>query len=740
MDRLRHLLLMLTALLCLGCNGDKDAEPRILTTEDLSQVRMATVISTVGEDYVLRNFPDQELQGYDDILGPIEALKTKRVDAVVTVYPNAQYALSNNPDLTLMPNALARRGLSFVVANGNTALRDSINRVILEMKADGTMDNIAARWMKPGKPLQEVPEIENVESDRVLRVGMSATYPPFAFIGANGRIIGYEAEMAQNMAKRMGMRVELSNIKFSGMISALQAGTVDVIASLQSPTDKPRHHVEFSEPYYECELVAIVRRPKKETMNLSTRKDLKGKCLGVVTGSCDELYAEEHCGDMTLLRVNNISGMLHALEAGQCDAAMIDDISMRLLKKELGKFDVLVDSVYSAATAMAFPADSKLRASFNRFLAQLKANGTYAQITGRWLDEEEAGQSEQLPAIKGKGDTLRVGVPSNMPGWNMIANGVINAMDIEILERFAASRGMSIQVSMMSVAELESAMQNHQLDVAAGGIITDDECQPGIMLSDAIYHNHGHMLTRKSDMAAYDGTQMQYSGKNWWHSPERIIYNNLIEEKRYMLIAEGLGTTVRISLLAAILGTLLGFVVCFVRLTDNSLIHKIADVYVVVLQGIPDVVWLMLCFYVIFVPMNLSAITVSIISFGLKFSVVVAEMLGTAITNIGNGQIEAGLSLGFSRADVFRYIIMPQAVRRALPSYLASFSELFKMTAIVGIIAITDLAAAGDIIRSNTFDAFFPLIVVSVIYFMLGWLITLVFNQIITRIDNRRRK
>lgn len=311
MDRLRHLLLMLTALLCLGCNGDKDAEPRILTTEDLSQVRMATVISTVGEDYVLRNFPDQELQGYDDILGPIEALKTKRVDAVVTVYPNAQYALNNNPDLTLMPNALARRGLSFVVANGNTALRDSINRVILEMKADGTMDNIAARWMKPGKPLQEVPEIENVESDRVLRVGMSATYPPFAFIGANGRIIGYEAEMAQNMAKRMGMRVELSNIKFSGMISALQAGTVDVIASLQSPTDKPRHHVEFSEPYYECELVAIVRRPKKEPMNLSTRKDLKGKCLGVVTGSCDELYAEEHCGDMTLLRVNNISGVFH---------------------------------------------------------------------------------------------------------------------------------------------------------------------------------------------------------------------------------------------------------------------------------------------------------------------------------------------------------------------------------------------------------------------------------------------
>ena len=80
MDRLRHLLLMLTALLCLGCNGDKDVEPRILTTEDLSQVRMATVISTVGEDYVLRNFPDQEPQGYDDILGPIEALKTKRVD------------------------------------------------------------------------------------------------------------------------------------------------------------------------------------------------------------------------------------------------------------------------------------------------------------------------------------------------------------------------------------------------------------------------------------------------------------------------------------------------------------------------------------------------------------------------------------------------------------------------------------------------------------------------------------
>ena len=503
MTLLRYTLLALMAFLCFSCDSDKDdkgADTRILTVEDLSRLRMATVISTVGEDYICRHFPGKELQAYDDILGPIEALKAKRVDAVITVRPNAVYALNNNPGLTLMPNVLARRGLSFVMAKGNVALRDSINKVILGMKADGTTDSLTSLWMKHGNMPKETIETDDVQSDRVLRVGMSATYPPFAFIGADGEITGYEAEMARIIAKRMGMRVKLSNIKFAGMISALQAGTVDVVASMQSPTDKLKPAVEFSEPYYDCELVAIVRSPKHE------------------------------------------------------------------------------------------------------------------------------------------------------------------------------------------------------------------------------------------------GRQIEPGEGSWWRTPQRIVYNNLIEEKRYNLIAEGLCTTVLISLLAAVLGTLLGFVVCFARLAENRFVRKTADAYVVILQGIPDVVWLMLCFYVIFVPMHLNAITVSIISFGFKFSVVVAEMLGSSITNIGNGQIEAGLALGFSRSGVFRHIIMPQAVRRALPSYLTSFSELFKMTAIVGIIAITDLAAAGDIIRSCTFDAFFPLMVVSVVYFLLGWLISLSFNRIIAYIDRKRRK
>ena len=142
--------------------------------------------------------------------------------------------------------------------------------------------------------------------------------------------------------------------------------------------------------------------------------------------------------------------------------------------------------------------------------------------------------------------------------------------------------------------------------------------------------------------------------------------------------------------------------------------------YISVLRGIPVVVLLMLIFYVVFASVNISPVLVAVLAFGMNFAAYVSEIFRSGIEGVDKGQSEAGIAMGFTRTQTFGFIILPQMIQRILPVYKGEFISLVKMTSIVGYIAVQDLTKASDIIRSRTFDAFFPLIMVAVLYFLIA--------------------
>jgi polar amino acid transport system substrate-binding protein len=148
----------------------------------------------------------------------------------------------------------------------------------------------------------------------------------------------------------------------------------------------------------------------------------------------------------------------------------------------------------------------------------------------------------------------------------------------------------------------------------------------------------------------------------------------------------------------------------------------------------------MIIYYVVFASVNINAVLVAIIAFGINFAAYVSEMFRTSITSVDKGQHEAGIASGFTKVQTFIYIIMPQAIRQVLPVYKGEFISLVKMTSVVGYIAVEDLTKASDIIRSRTFDAFFPLIMAAVIYIVIAWLLTLVLDRIEINVDPRKRR
>lgn len=217
------------------------------------------------------------------------------------------------------------------------------------------------------------------------------------------------------------------------------------------------------------------------------------------------------------------------------------------------------------------------------------------------------------------------------------------------------------------------------------------------------------------------------------------VYVNLVKENRYLLILTGLQTTLVISFFAVIFGSILGALICFLRMSKIRLIQNIASIYISILRGTPVLVLLMLMFYVVLGSVDINATVVAILAFGLNFSAYSSEIFRTGIESIDRGQTEAGIALGFTKIGTFIHIILPQTIQRIIPVLKGEIITLIKMTSVVGYVAVQDLTKAGDIIRSRTFDAFFPLVMVAFLYFSLAWLLTLSIDHL-EKMTNRRLK
>jgi polar amino acid transport system substrate-binding protein len=274
----------------------------------------------------------------------------------------------------------------------------------------------------------------------------------------------------------------------------------------------------------------------------------------------------------------------------------------------------------------------------------------------------------------------------------------------------------------MEFGGLVAAVASGKADLIAASIYITPERLKLIDFSDPYYESGNRVFGLKTNIAAY-ANHTGPAKRSFFESIAHSFRANIIEERRYLLIWDGLKTTAILSIAATIFGTLLGAFVCFLRMSHSRLLSGIARVYISILRGTPVLVLLMIVFYVVFASVDMNPVVCAVIAFGMNFAAYVSEIFRTGIEAIDRGQSEAGIAMGFTRVQTFLYVVLPQTVRRILPVYKGEFISLVKMTSIVGYIAVQDVTKASDIIRSRTFDAFFPLVMVAALYFAISWLL-----------------
>lgn len=194
----------------------------------------------------------------------------------------------------------------------------------------------------------------------------------------------------------------------------------------------------------------------------------------------------------------------------------------------------------------------------------------------------------------------------------------------------------------------------------------------------------------------------------------------MFAKQRWLLVLQGLGTTLLISFCAVLIGSILGCIFALLKISKNKVLNGIANVYTTVIRGIPMATLLMIFYFVIFAPIGLqNTIVVAIIAFGINSGAYCTEIFRAGIQGVDKGQEEAGRSLGLSWWQTLSNIILPQAIRTILPTFTSEFITMIKETSVASFIAVVDLQKACDNIRNQTYNAWIPLLSCAAIYLCL---------------------
>ena len=457
-----------------------------------------------------------------------------------------------------------------------------------------------------------------------------------------------------------------------------------------------------------CGTVMAASNPEPE---YDSFEDLSGKKIAMLTGAPFEELISSKVPDVGEFQYfANLPDMEMALKDGKIDAYLMNNAIASLTTNadpDQVVFDEpLADSVFGFAFKKGSKERTKWQDAFDRI-----DEATIEELWEKWTGADYSAKTLPDQDWPGKNGTVKVAACDTLEPMSYIGdNGQLVGFDIEVLLLMAKELDVHLEFVGMEFAAIMPYVESGKAEIACGSIIVTDERKETMDFVN--YHYAAFVLV----VRALDSGS---GSKSFWSDIKDSFNKTFIRESRYKLILQGLGRTVMIAISAGALGTLLGFLLVFLRRRNNCVINRLIDIYKGIITGVPVVVILMLLYYVVFKSADFSAVIVAIIGFAIIFGSRAFGLIWNGVENVDKGQREAALALGYTEGKAFRKVVLPQARGIYFPVLRTQLVMLLKETSIAGFITVVDLTRAGDLIRSRTMEAFFPLIAIAIIYFLL---------------------
>lgn len=458
-----------------------------------------------------------------------------------------------------------------------------------------------------------------------------------------------------------------------------------------------------------------------------------------------ELYVEDTMPNAGITMVSGWSEMISRLQYGKTTAIAMEESSKYEVLKNVPTLyffdEPLCDSQYCFATAKS-EWGNQLCLKLNQFLADIRASGEYDRLLTKWNEgESEEIQTEPMEYAK-DAKTLKIPIDPDWLPFSFVldANEPPTGFFVDLMNAFCAENGYAPEyVPMLSVDACMVGLNSGAYDIGAIGFIKTEEKEESVTMSDVVVDDIIYVCVRASSVIGLD-LEEYVKDQSFWDTIGRAVYRCLVEYDRWQILLQGLGVTILISCGSIFLGTLLGAGLYFLWGRKNLFLSSIGRLYVNVFQRMPQVLLLLIMFYIAFSGVNVSGILVCILTFALSFAPFVTEMLRSGVEAIPEGQWKAALALGFTKPQTFVKIILPQVIQLILPVYKANVVSMFLESSIAGYISVEDLTMMSDYIRASTLEPMTPMLISALIYFLLTLGIGALLDCITTRMNPKSRR
>ena len=726
-------LICALALVLAGCSQTADV---IHSTDDINRSSFSLGVATGSHSQLEaeERFPDCDMQYFTSVTDGCAAVKAGKLDGFMfdTVYINE--LCRTDSELTAIDEKFVGSDVAFGLAKCNRELCDKMSAVIEQLRADGTLDDMQRRWID-GED-RTMPELEKPENTSgKLSMLTEALGVPFCYIADDGVCLGMEVELGMRIAYALGMDFEIQMMNFDGILSTLVSSTDTLIVNGLTVTEERKQQMLFTEPYYTSSSTVLVRKDRyvssSKTFYLSDSEltqRLSNSRLGALSGTTTEKDLRIEYPDAEVKDYASVPDALAALSSGRIDYAVVQDLQALKLVNTLDDYRICTNPVYVNPVSFAVSkSNTALLDRINEAIKAIKDDGTLDDAYASWTSGDYT--TDDIPHLK-TGDVLKVALSTTAEPLHFMYNNEIVGYDCEVIERVAYMLGMRVEYLDVAFSEYISAVVSGKADVAVGLTYSEERAKQ-IAFSDPYNYINIEMVELKNtsggNVDVLDSLRSSFIG-------------TFITENRWKLFVSGMWVTISVSVCAYLLATVLGLVLCAMKSSRIAPLRGFAAVYCKLSTGIPVLVWLMILYYMVFRGVDIPGILVAIIGFGMVGGASLSGIFKTGLDSIDKGQIEASSALGFMPFETFRRIILPQAAGLVFDLYKGDFVSLVKSTSIVGYIAIMDLTKVSDIVRSRTYQAFFPLITTALIYFAITAVFIWLLGRVQRHLNPRLRK
>ena len=457
-------------------------------------------------------------------------------------------------------------------------------------------------------------------------------------------------------------------------------------------------------------------------------EEMSGASIGVQVGGNVDTYVESHYPNANIQQFQSIADTVAALEAGKVDYACAPEPVAQLHMRQGADITYLTPELYTCEDRIALAkGNDELRDKIDEVLVSMADSGQLDAIRKKWCEDGDYDLSD-MP-VREDGEVLRVAFTSTNEPCTFILDGKPAGCDVEILERVAYELGMRVEFFDMTFSAKLAAITADKVDVGLYVVKTDERAEV-MDFSEPLYDLRWVVMTVDDTVETpgfFEGLRTRFEA-------------TFLTESRWTSVLTGLDITAGISLGSFALATAGGAGLCAMRCSRRRWLRRLAAGYCRVATGIPVLVWLMILYYIAFRGVSVPAELVAIICFGLVTSAPLSGVFKAGLDAVDAGQLEAALAMGFSQREAMHRVVLPQALQSVWDLYAGQLTALIKGTSVVGYVAITDLTKVSDIIRSRTFDAFFPLVSVALVYFVIIALAAWALKRVARRMDPKSRR